>query len=579
MIEKSITFIKKHLNFFSVLILILISFSLYAPIMNNKFVNLDDSVLVFDENKEHGLSFELIKTFFLESTYQLYHPIVNISYEIDYILGGNRVSNYITHTVNLIHHLIIVSLVFILFFLISKNTKTAFFVALCFALYPTNVEAVAWASSRKELVYTLFYILALILYVVYTRKEKHRLIYYSIFFFVLALAMYSKPMAITLPLILIVYDYAFLDKINIKDKIPTLLLMILFVAITLIARGVTFEELLIGFLAESNTGSSFLTGMYQYSFYIVRFFFPGKLAFIYSEGLEFSGYYAKAVYFVIPLMALSLIYTFFKNKKIFFGLMFYSISILPVLQIVKFGLGIVGDRYTYMPYLGFFYVFVIIFSDILKKNKNKIIEKVIIIFIIAMLTGGYLHTAQRVSLWNDSKNLVKDSVEKYPDNNPMGYSLLSGEYLSQGLFEEALVIADKMLKDNLYDARSHFSAAVAHFELKNYDKALEHLNRGVRYELDPQKRYEFYIMKGEIFLNKRSARGAIEMADTAKYLFPRKEAAYFLRAWALAALGRYDLAIDELNTLLKFKPNNVKAYNIKQLFIKRHRQVSRETKK
>ena len=132
-----------------------------------------------------------------------WHPLTWLSFMFDYQLYGLNAGGY--HVTNLILHILSALLLFWLFNRMTKEIWKSAFVAAFFALHPLHVESVAWISERKDVLSAFFWMLTLCLYVYYTEKPAIRRYLLVVFSFVLALM--SKPMVVTLPVIMILLDY------------------------------------------------------------------------------------------------------------------------------------------------------------------------------------------------------------------------------------------------------------------------------------------------------------------------------------------------------------------------------------
>jgi hypothetical protein len=195
------------------------------PMLKNEFTNWDDEFYVNNNMLLRGPDWHGI---FSQSVLGNYHPLTIITLAFNYAISGLDPFSYLL--VNYLLHLINTILVFYLIWNISgKNKFIAAFVAIIFGIHPMHVESVAWVAERKDVLYTLFFLLALLKYwkFLLTNEKKH--FWLCFLFFVLSLL--SKPAAIVLPLVLILFDYWKGRSINLKtitEKIPFLILSLLF---------------------------------------------------------------------------------------------------------------------------------------------------------------------------------------------------------------------------------------------------------------------------------------------------------------------------------------------------------------
>ena len=168
------------------------------------FINLDDHVYVTENSHiQSGITLDGFRWAFSTTYAELWHPLTWLSLMFDYQLHGLNAGGY--HLTNLILHILSTLLLFWLFNRMTGAIWSSAFVAAFFALHPLHVESVAWIAERKDVLSAFFWMLTLCLYVYYTEKPVIKRYLPVVFFFVLALM--SKPMVVTLPVIMILLDY------------------------------------------------------------------------------------------------------------------------------------------------------------------------------------------------------------------------------------------------------------------------------------------------------------------------------------------------------------------------------------
>ena len=198
----------------------------YYPSLNNGFINWDDNEYVGANMNIRSISWENIKDNFTSPYYGNYIPFTTLTYAVEYRLAKLNPRAY--HATNLILHLFNCMLVFWFIYLFCGKEYVALIVALLFGIHPLHVESVAWVSERKDVLYSFFFLSSLISYTRYLKEKK--VSYWSLSLLLFAASCLSKPMAVTLPLVLFLIDYLLHQKVEIK----TLLLKIPFISISLI---------------------------------------------------------------------------------------------------------------------------------------------------------------------------------------------------------------------------------------------------------------------------------------------------------------------------------------------------------
>jgi len=372
------------------------------PMLQNEFTNWDDEYYVVNNPMLRGPDW---KGIFSMQVLGNYHPLTILSYAFNYAISGLDPFSYLL--VNYLFHIINTLLVFYFIWNISGNNKfIAAFVAIIFGIHPMHVESVAWVAERKDVLYTFFFLLSLIQYWRYLSNSKRSHFWICFIFFILSLL--SKPAAIVLPLVLLLLDYWKGRPITFKlvtEKIPFFLLSILFGILTVKIQN---SSAMAGLSVFSISDRLFFA-CYVLMIYFFRFFIPYPLSayhpFPLSNAIGWEIYASPL--FVLALLAA---FCFFrKNKVVVFGILFYVINLLLVLQIISIGLTIVSERYTYVPYIGLAFMIGALVSRI-KIVPPKISLGVAGIFIIAL---GII-TFQRTKVWKNSGTLWTDALKTYP---------------------------------------------------------------------------------------------------------------------------------------------------------------------
>ena len=448
------------------------------PLLGNGFTNWDDHYYVVNNSLLRGPDWIGILTRPVVSNY---HPLTVLSLAANYAISGTAPWSYLL--VNLLLHLANTVLVFWFAWLLSnKKTWVALFTALLFGIHPMHVESVAWVSERKDVLYTLFFLLSMIAYWKYL--QTNRSIRYWACFVLFACSLLSKPAAIVLPLVLLLLDYwkerPFTRRM-ILEKIPFFLVAGLFAVVTLKLQSVTAMTS----LDLYPLWVRLLFASYAVVVYLARFFIPYPLsAFHPFPPPDHLGW----TIYLSPLFLLGLIllmWHFRKNRLVVFGSLFFLINIVLVLQLVPIGFTIVSERYTYVPYIGLaFLVTMIVTRFVSAKRLIPAAAGAVIVF----SAFGFL-SFKRTQVWKNSETLWTDVINHYPNAAlPRGeraqsnYSkaIIMDQAAARQLFERVVedctVVIDqekeasnsngKNVGTSMYKMRSG-----AYNGLKQYDKA------------------------------------------------------------------------------------------------------------
>jgi hypothetical protein len=219
----------------------------YSSISKNDFLNWDDDAYVYENNDIKALNVENVKLWATQDYVNDYLPLTMLSYAIDYQIGGTdpkvyTITNLILHIFNsiLVYWLVLLIIKsidnknIIQDFDFKKSNILAAITSLLFAIHPINVESVAWVSERKNLLFTFFFLLSLISYIKYLKRNNYLFYFISLLLFLCSLL--SKGVAVSLSLCIISLDYLYQRKLLsfkvILEKIargkPTLVMEILY---------------------------------------------------------------------------------------------------------------------------------------------------------------------------------------------------------------------------------------------------------------------------------------------------------------------------------------------------------------
>lgn len=329
--------------------LFLLALMLYWKTVDFKFIpSWDDSEYVIDNIYIRGLTFENLKVIFGTTLLGNYAPLHLLSYSLDYSLWGPDPKGY--HLTNALLHGLNAALAFALLKRITGKTDVAFIAASIFALHPLNVENVAWVSERKTLLAALFSFLSFISYLNFREDGGRGHYSLCVLFFILALA--SKPLTVTFPLVLAAYELCFRKEGRKWAYILPLFAMSAASAVTAVIAHMNYSAIEEGTLnLKTLFGAVYPTMLPIYWKYIWLIICPFNL----------SGYYDTTVYnsFLSLPVAVSLaswavifILVFWRGgDSVRFWFLWFWIWFLPVSNIIPIPV-YYADRYMYVPAIG-----------------------------------------------------------------------------------------------------------------------------------------------------------------------------------------------------------------------------------
>lgn len=546
-------------------VLLVLTWYLYKPSLDNHFSNWDDPVYVIENEHVKNLNAQNAAYFFTHASATNYHPLTMLSLSLDYHFTTNdkhlfretdELEAYAFHRTSLIFHVLNVLLVFIFVYLLSrKRLIVATITALLFAIHPMHVESVAWIAERKDVLYTFFFLAGLIVYLKYLEKQNWvRLLVTALLFLA---SMLSKPSAVVFPLILLAIDYFYGRKFTRKvflEKIPFFLMAITFGIITFMIQS----QSAVAGIKVFTIFQRFMFASYGFIMYQFKLLVPLKIAAFYPYPVLNPAGYMPLMYYLSPLIALvniALVYFSSRFTKVFsFGYLFYFFSIVLVLQFMPVGTAIMADRYSYISAIGVFFI-IAWYLDQAFISKKKIIRSVRWI-----LAGAFLLYAiflgktafEQTMVWQNSETLWTDVISKYPEA-PISYK-------QRGNYYGGLNIPDKALQDFLSyiqlkqdDAGVYSNLGNTYGLLGNTEKALEAYSKSIALDsLDPLT----FLNRAITFARAKDYIPAVQDYNKALALNPAFIEVYANRYSTFLAMGRYEDAMADLSELIRYNPRN-----------------------
>lgn len=530
----------------ALLLALLAALLVFLPCLKADFlISWDDDAYILDNPLVRNFSMDHVRQIFTSLHRGLYKPLTLFVFSAEYALAGPNPAFF--HAFNILLHLINCALVFRVTAALAGGVAVPFITALFFGIHPMHVESVAWITECKDLLYTLFFLAAWLGYLRHRAGGSRTAYALSLLWF--ALSLLSKPMGIMLPCVLILTDYLQERKFDysvLKDKLPYLALAGVFLLGALFSigsSGAMFDRT--GYTALDDIAMAFC-GL---ALYTARVFFPFNLSPVYPYPAKFSAMLPPACY-LAPLVCLllfgALLLRWRKDRALLFGLLFYLLTIAPGLQWLQLTPSIAFDHYSYIAYIGIFYiagVFAVRFMD----NRNTPAARGTVIaacLLAALAYGTAAHV--RCKAWRTPLILWNDMLAKYP-NDPTALANKSIVHFKRGNYGAALANITASLKAAPGNSANLKMRAAYYSELGMEDKAREDLSEALR--LAPHMP-ELFLARGLSFARENSYDEAMADFRNALALAPDNAPAHLNMGWALTRTGRQEEGLTELNRAL-----------------------------
>jgi protein O-mannosyl-transferase len=528
-------------------LLVATTFLAYLPVLNAEFVNWDDGDYVFNNNMIR--SFGNLKDLITKPVQGNLHPLTMLSLAFNFAISGLEPWSY--HLLNLLLHIINSVLVFqFIYKLTYQKLVVAVVCSFLFAIHPLHVESVAWVAERKDVLYTLFFILALSRYIDYIREGSNKAYWLSFAFFTLSIL--SKPAAVIFPVALFAFDILERRQWNLKLFMEKWIFFV-----------VAFTHGLITYLAQFDAGATktlfplwqkMLFGCYGMMMYIVKLVLPVNLATYYAfPPINFS---LPTEYFLAPFFVMALYaafhYSMKKNREVAFGISFYVINLLLVLQFVTVGGAVMSDRYSYVPALGIFYIGGI-WLHRYSKGDLKIANRVMIPVVLVLSVLTYF----QASVWHSGATLWDQALKVAPSSRA---NINRGNLFAEDKnYDSALVCYNRAIDLNILDHEALNFRGNLFFNTQRYDQAYADYKAALKIRQTYETAWD---NQGVIYLSRNQYDSALYNFNKAIELKPDFTAPYRNKGFALFQLKQYDEAIRSFEKFLEFKEENAEVLNL-----------------
>lgn len=509
------------------LLLLLFTLVIYSNSLGGQFVYDDEYFIV----KNIAIrSLENIPLFFTaptavafsELSQDVYRPVTTLSYAIDYFLWKLDTFGY--HLENVLLHAMNAILVFLLISIAFGDVFLAFLSAMLFACHPVQTEVVSWISGRSSLLFLFFYLSAMIGYVLYIKKAKPAYLVISLAAF--AVSLFAKEMAVTLPLVLMLYDGHFgegerFGKRFFSRYAPYIIIALVFI----LARSTVLQRMSQCGWWGGSPYHTLLSMPQALAGYVKVMIWPAELCAFYVKDVVTSIADFRALAPIAALAAIfaALPFLFRRARGISFSICWFFITLLPVSNILPIRT-LMAERFLYLPSIGFCLLAAICIERIgligsekkasPERAKMKNIARITAVCIASALISGYsIRTMMRNEDWKDSVSITK-SILKIAPLNPWAFTslgasyaaeerhaeavkpllkaialsnsyfsprnILGFSYLEMGRYEEAIKILEVALRINPDNLEALNSLGVAYANVKRYDDAIRQFERSIK---------------------------------------------------------------------------------------------------
>ena len=556
--------------------------AVYWDIVHHQFLQWDDMLYIHNNKHIHSLGADNLYWMFTNYNVGNWHPLTWLTLAIDFAIWGyNPVAfKFVNVFIHIFNSILVYFLTYSILQLAQRNyhangnglfsriTKSelsiaSLLTALLFAIHPQHVESVSWIAERKEVLCGLFFLATILAYLKHKASDnKNWLAISTIMFFC---ALMAKPMAVTIPLVLILIDIYPLKVINkaatfkqnikllLGNKLIFFLLSACVALITLFTQrhGIQGSEYL-------SLDSRLINACMATILYIYKFFWPANL----SPFYPFHPWSIEPnIFSIIPVLvvaSISAILLALARKNIYFlaiAALYVFVTLLPVIGLIKVGSQAAADRYTYLSLLSIFVVLGGGLSIAIHVVKQKILAKTALamMMVTVVLTFSFF-TFKQNQIWESDLTLWDKAIQLYPGTADRAYSNLGELHLNQGDYSQAIGYFHKALAVQPENSFFLENTGKAYERLSN-DKLAAHYFRTIT-QLYPEAS-RGYLLLGDLFYSRKILDQAKFMYNKAFYLKPDATSTLQRKALVDYLDGNLQSAIQKSDYLLTISPNNI----------------------
>jgi tetratricopeptide (TPR) repeat protein len=551
----------------------------YNPVIHNGFLNYDDGLYIADNPPVRaGVTWATVKWAFTSYYEGNWDPLTWLSHALDCELFGLNPAGH--HYMSVLLHAASAVLLFLLLQDVTGFRWRSLMVAALFALHPINVESVAWAAERKNVLSMMFFLAALLAYGWYARKPG--LGRYTAVVFAFVLALLSKPQAIALPFLLLLWDYWPLGRVGalpepeplapsrnvpkwsirwlLLEKVPLVLLSAASARMAMKAQKLAGA---VQTLSQVSLSLRLETVAISYVRYLGKAFWPSNLVALYPRPTTLYPAPQVGPAVVLLLMITAAVLCARQRRYLVVGWLWFLGSLVPMIGLVQTGAQAMADRYAHIPFIGLFLMSVWLVADWVAgwvvaswiKDRSLSTQWLAIPAVSCLLVLGTL-TYRQVGYWHDTASFWLRTLA-LTQNNYVAHDMLGAYLDEQGLkseavahFQAALAIRPDDMPANLnlgaYEhSRGHLPAAIARYQVV------------AQYAGDPGIRSRAYADLGSAYRQTGEPTKAKQCFETALQLSPNETIAMVGLGLIAEKNGAFAEAVRQYTRAMTVKPTDV----------------------
>jgi len=573
----------------SVFLIVCVGGMVYANALKGAFL-WDDSHLV-QENRYLRHVSDIPKIFTTDigagggDRYNFYRPLQILAYMLEYSVWKLDPVGY--HLGNIIIHVLTALALFWFIGVLFRDHLLALLAGLLFVAHPVHTEAVTYIAGLADPLSAFFILLAFIFYIKATECRKAPLFLAALLSY--AAALLSKENSLILPVLLVLYHYAFRKKVVASRLFSMTGLAALYVVLRL-----TLLKSMLSHTLPPTTLLQRLPGFFAaLASYLRILFLPFRLHMEYGVW-NLSFVHPQVVLGLLIFLA-ALLIIFRESKKrtlVFFSLSWFFLTLLPVSNLYPVN-AYMAEHWLYLPSIGFFLVVAKGFSVLLRrgrtKNPARIGLAVLTVFWgvltvrqnatwqepiaffertlryapnISRLHNGLGMAYGKIGEYKTAASCLERAVELSEDASRRdaanAYNNLAYVYDKLGRNSEAARAAEGALAIDAASVKACNNMAVAYIRLKKYEEAVEVCRKAIA--IDPGFAEAYNTLGAACMYLGRYPEAAEAYRRTIETA-PGYAEAYNNLGLVLQKMGRPDEAVPWHEKAIQLRPDYVDARN------------------
>jgi tetratricopeptide (TPR) repeat protein len=477
------------------LLLALLPLATFGPRLGKEFIFYDDDAyLTVNETVRHGLTWAGLRWAFTTGHAANWHPLTWLSHMADVSLFGmNPIAH---HATNLLWHVVNTLLLFFVLRGLTGSSWRSAWVAALFAIHPAHVESVAWAAERKDLLSTAFGLATIWAYGRWVRERG--VLRYLVLLLLFAAGLMSKPMLVSLPVVLLLLDFWPLGRWKLEEKprmfsgaaragpaglvlekAPLFLLAAASSVVTfLVQRAGGAVRSLQSFPLSERIGNALVA----YTGYLRIFVWPTNLAIFYPHpGTALAAWKVTGAALLLAGLSAGALVLRRKAPFVIVGWLWFLVMLFPVIGVVQVGYQAMADRYTYFSFVGLFIA--VAWGSAALASRWRYAGMALRASAITVLAAATLAAAAQARYWKNSETLFLHAIAVTKDNS-LAQNNLGHYYNETRRPADALPHVSEAVRIAPEKAENHTNRGVSLFGLGRVEEASAEFSEALRLQPD-----------------------------------------------------------------------------------------------